>query len=369
MSQIYKQGTSGGGGGIITIAGDTGTPITGPNVTVFANNASNISGATVLFDNDGVTTSTLHLSDVLGNLSLGQGAGPNTTNSENCTAIGVGSLGSVTNASQETSVGFGSMAVYTGGVSLTGANTAIGTGSLNELIDGQFNIAIGAGSGQNYTGTESSNIIIGNDGVIGESNTLRLGIQGSGDRQINRNFQAGIVGVTVANQNIVTIDTVTGQLGAIASAGGTNSTFSAYLSTDQANVTGDGTNFTIPFDTALVNQGTVVNLATGVFTAPNTGNYLFEINMLANTVLSFTSSSFFLFKNGVDFVTFFGTAIAGTNSYTSIAASKIIPLTAGDQISVVFEATVTGSAKDVTLFGASGLGIPAAAAFSGFQIS
>ena len=50
--------------------------------------------------------------------------------------------------------------------------------------------------------------------------------------------------------------------------------FLAYLSSNQTNTTGDGTIYTIVFDTILVNQGTVYSTGTGNFTAPVAGNYL-----------------------------------------------------------------------------------------------
>lgn len=42
-------------------------------------------------------------------------------------------------------------------------------------------------------------------------------------------------------------------------------------SSAQADVTGDGTTYTLLFDTATVNDGTMMNLATGTLTAPTTG--------------------------------------------------------------------------------------------------
>jgi hypothetical protein len=52
--------------------------------------------------------------------------------------------------------------------------------------------------------------------------------------------------------------------------------FSAYLSASTANnVTGDGTGYQIIFDTEVFDQGANYNNATGVFTAPIAGKYLF----------------------------------------------------------------------------------------------
>src|SRR5262249_44020630 len=72
---------------------------------------------------------------------------------------------------------------------------------------GSNNIALGVGAGQNRT-TGSNNIDIGNKGVGGESNTIRIG---STTKQANT-FIAGISGATVPTGVPVFIDT-TGHLG------------------------------------------------------------------------------------------------------------------------------------------------------------
>lgn len=52
--------------------------------------------------------------------------------------------------------------------------------------------------------------------------------------------------------------------------------FSAYLNTSIPNATGDGTAVDpIIFDTTTINVGSAYNTATGIFTAPVTGTYLF----------------------------------------------------------------------------------------------
>jgi hypothetical protein len=51
--------------------------------------------------------------------------------------------------------------------------------------------------------------------------------------------------------------------------------FEADSNTSQTNVTGDGTNYTVIFDQEFVDVGNNYNNATGVFTAPVTGNYMF----------------------------------------------------------------------------------------------
>jgi trimeric autotransporter adhesin len=65
-------------------------------------------------------------------------------------------------------------------------NTAIGASALANTT-GFNNIALGAGAGANLT-TGDSNIYIGNNGVAGDSNTIRIGLEGTQ----TRTFIAGI---------------------------------------------------------------------------------------------------------------------------------------------------------------------------------
>jgi hypothetical protein len=193
QSGIAGSKTGGGGGnGIMTINGDTGS-ITGPTVTIYAHNSANQSGATVQFVNSG-TISTLKLSDAVGGLCLGQHAGndlgPGFTG-QDCTYIGVGSGNSSLGPASysNTGLGFGSLNTLTSGNS----NTALGNSSLGQIVTGSYNTCIGSFSGTNYVGAESNNILIGNLGVASESNVMRLGSQGAGINQVTQTYIAGVI--------------------------------------------------------------------------------------------------------------------------------------------------------------------------------
>jgi hypothetical protein len=77
-----------------------------------------------------------------------------------------------------------------------GANCAFGRAALGSLTTGNSNIAIGFGAGQNYTTSESTNIVIGATGTIGEFSKIRIGSTQNGA------FIAGICGVTTVNKRI-----------------------------------------------------------------------------------------------------------------------------------------------------------------------
>jgi len=202
-----------------TITGNTGGAIspTGGNWNIVTANS------TPLFVGSG---STLTLDFNLTNLALGS-AMPSITSATSNVGVGPGVLGTSTSASQN--VGIGNLCLQTitssvqnvcigyasGRFISTGAgtntfigagsgstlntgfsNTGLGSGALNRITTGSFCVGIGLDSGSNYTGSESSNITISNLGTLGESNTIRIGTQGSSPGQQNQAFMAGITGVT-----------------------------------------------------------------------------------------------------------------------------------------------------------------------------
>jgi hypothetical protein len=123
------------------------------------------------------------------------------------------SSGSGITGSQNSSIGFKSAYNLTSG----GENTMLGWQSGLSITSGSYNVMIGNNAGSSdTTGSESSNIYISNSGVNAESNVMRLGTQGSGNGQVNACYVAGITGVAVSNQQYVTVNSSTGQLGAVA---------------------------------------------------------------------------------------------------------------------------------------------------------
>jgi hypothetical protein len=106
-------------------------------------------------------------------------------------------------ADYNTANGFG--ALYTNG---SGAfNTAVGASALYYNQSGSFNVALGYYAGSNLT-TGSQNIDIGNNGVAGDANTIKIGVQGTQ----TATYIAGIRGATIAGGVAVVVDAA-GQLG------------------------------------------------------------------------------------------------------------------------------------------------------------
>jgi hypothetical protein len=132
----------------------------------------------------------------------------NTTGNNN-TANGSAAL--LLNTTGSANMANGSGALYR---NTTGSqNTATGNGALFNNTTGTGNIALGAGAGRNLT-TGNNNIDIGNFGIAGESNKIRIGTVGVQ----NATFIAGIRGSVVPGGVGVIVGT-DGQLGTVSSSG------------------------------------------------------------------------------------------------------------------------------------------------------
>ena len=151
MSQAGSISSGGGGGsGIMTIDGDTGS-ITGSTVTIFANGQG---GSTVNFTNSG-TVSTLSFTDSRNNTFLG---------------IGSGNASNTTNGS--TALGYMSLNAISSGIS----NTCVGHFCGNTISTGQLNTAVGEGALFNCSSSISNVVAIGWHTLIGASGSGSIGI-------------------------------------------------------------------------------------------------------------------------------------------------------------------------------------------------
>jgi hypothetical protein len=127
----------------------------------------------------------------------------NTTASGN-TASGSQALYNNLSGSDNTAMGF--RALYS---NRTGSNnTVIGIDALTHNSSGDDNIAIGRSAGRALRGRESNNICIGDIGLTGESNAIRIGRQGIH----TATYVAGISGTTVPEGVAVIVDS-NGHLG------------------------------------------------------------------------------------------------------------------------------------------------------------
>lgn len=146
----------------------------------------------------------MHAGGIISNTWVGSQSGNGTTTGAQNTGVGAFAGTTLTTGIVNTGIGYGALAVLTSGSN----NVAVGGGTLTGLITGEWNIAVGADSGVNYSSNESSNILIGNDGVAAEDHIMRLGTDGIADGEVDQCFIAGIWGRTppVSSQVTFTAD-------------------------------------------------------------------------------------------------------------------------------------------------------------------
>jgi len=372
MSQAGSLRSSGSGGsGVTTITGNTGGALSGSNINIVTANS------TVVFAGSG-TTETLDfgltnlligspgasLSGAFRNASVGSTAlrdlvsgddnsafGDKTmqqsTTIERSIAVGSSAM-QAANGTDEIGIGYralrfsngdqniaiGTQAMST--ATVTGvANIGIGSSSLGAVISGGSNIALGFFSGSGISGASSSNIAISNAGAA-ESNTIRIGTQGAGLGQQNRNFQAGIVGVTVSNAVPVVINSSTGQLGV-----GNSSVLSVGMNTDQS--IAENTLVDIVYDTSIIDTASGYAIGTGIYTVPATGNYQITFTGNFTSTAGFTNCDVFVNKNGGTYL-YHGTSTATVSdpNRTVHNASVVFPLASGDTVRISVFAQTSG---------------------------
>jgi hypothetical protein len=128
-----------------------------------------------------------------GNTALGDIALANNTGSLN-TAVGAGALDINTGNNNTAVGGFGPL-----GRNTTGSdNTAVGSGALGNNTTGSNNIAIGK-SAAAAPSAPSNSIFIGNFGAGADTNTIKIGTQGTQ----TSTFIAGIRGATVSGNAVL----------------------------------------------------------------------------------------------------------------------------------------------------------------------
>jgi hypothetical protein len=139
--------------------------------------------------------------------------------------------------------------------------------------------------------------------------------------------------------------------------------FLAYLSSNQNNVTGDGTAFHVPFDTVVFDQSSSFTTgASALFTAPVTGKYFFSATVYLfpsvggiSEQLSLIATSRTLFYR-FDFPT--------TTNQAGFTVTGIIDMTAGDTAYV--QIASVGGTKTGTVVGT---GSPYQTYFSGYLVA
>lgn len=242
------------------------------NLMLGANSASITSAAR----NVGVGLTNLNpITSGTDNTGIGYNALKSVTTSSLNTAVGAFSQQTVsTGATANTSLGYATLSANIGSFNtalgysvltscLSGSNNCgVGQGALGAITTGTYNIGIGGSlyNGSALTGSNSFNIMIGHDGIVGDNNTTRIGTQSPSTSFQNKCFIAGINGVTTSNSLMVTIDSTTGQLGVATISGGTVTSVSG--TTDRITISGTAVAPIVDIAATYVGQTSITTLGT-----------------------------------------------------------------------------------------------------------
>lgn len=370
MSQAGNFFTNSGGGGSITsVDTDNGvaTPVGGV-INIITDNANINAGSSVLFSGTSNTV-LLNVTDINDNSILGQFSGNLTITGTSNAIFGSFSGGTLTSGSSNTVCGASSLRALTEGQ----FNTVMGRNAGNSLITGNNNVFLGALAGNVYDTNESNNISIGYNvnGVTGESNTLRIGVEtGSGDGEIAQTFISGIDGINVGSVATVVTEN-NNQLGTAVITAGAGITITptantitisstdtvAFITTVSStinDVTGDSTPYNVVYDNVIADTHGAYNNTTGVFTAPVTGYYQLNASVCAQGLTSTQDYEIRIDSNdaGQELEGSYLTAglVTASVSYYNASVSGIMYLNAGNEVFVTFISS--GGAKVVDVFNA-----------------
>jgi len=137
--------------------------------------------------------------------------------------------------------------------------------------------------------------------------------------------------------------------------------FSAIQTSDATDVTGDGTAYTVICGTELYDQGSDYDNGTGVFTAPVTGRYHFNLQLLFQQLLATATCTIQLLTTARPYT--FGNTGTSFVGNMPMGFGIDVPMTAGDTAS--FKAIVGNMTKVVDIYGNLG---DARTCFSGHLI-
>jgi len=254
------------------------------------------------------------------NTFVGAGSGNFTLTGFSSVGIGANSLQAVTSGAFNTAMGFlsggsissgaSNVAIGSGALSsltTTGSNVAVGPSALNSLVSGQNNVAVGYFAGSAYTTAEENNITIGNVGIVGENDTIRIGSAGTQAQTFIYGIDQVDLGAVV---NVVTEDN--DQLGTANITGTGGITINA--SSNQIQIDGSGVSAgTITGNIGLAQPQTAGNW--DIVTANST--VLFS-GALSTLTLDFNPSNLLLGSSGISITTAARNVAAGNLSGDSL---------------------------------------------------
>jgi hypothetical protein len=270
--------------GVLNIFGGTGVDTSAAGNTVTINASANV--PTTFNEDVGSATPAANILNIVGGAGISTaGAGSTVT----ITALAPTNLtftentGTATPAADNINV----VGTATNGIATTGAGDTVTVAMNSPYADGDFEFR-STSSGALRT------LLVDNTSNTAASRAV-VNVQVAGTSAGDPWFQSTVgasrsfaIGASNANSQHLRINTAAGA--AVSPSTGTNvwdmspagirtmplqPAFFAYVTSTIPNVTGDGTGYTVIFDTVSYNIQSCYNNATGIFTAPVTGVYLF----------------------------------------------------------------------------------------------
>ena len=215
-------------------------------------------------------------------------------------------------------------------ISITGDSGGALTGSAFTLTGGSTGLIF---SGSGTTETLEGTLAIANGGTNASSF-----IQTNGIVAYNGSSLVNYTGPQLSSGGIYT--------------NSSQPAFFAYLTNTISDVTGDGTLYTVVFDT-VSQQGSGYDVTTGIFTAPSTGYYMFTYALLFTGVTAAQNTNFSGFLYNTNIATYPANVLNTTASTIADEISSTASIghfmIAGDTMAI--NAQINGTGKIVSLSG------------------
>lgn len=160
-----------------------------------------------------------------------------------------------------------------------------------------------------------------------------------------------------------------------AAAGSSSSVgFQAYANADLTNVTGNSVIYNVIFNSTSRNDGLSYDTSTGIFTAPSTGLYSFNVGLFLSSGTIFNAGSEILVASlgsvQTQIVCLFGAAASAQgNTAIIVAGAWMVQMNIGDTMQV--QAFSNSTSQDVTIKGSAILSNPftSMSTFSGSKVA
>lgn len=200
------------------------------------------------------------------------------------------------------------------------------------------------------TGVDPVIQAVGSDTDVG----IKLAVQGSGTIVLGGNLDVnGNSIVSTSGGNITIAPDTSGNIllnGIVQK--DNNPRFRVVCATPPTNVTGDGTAYTVPFDSETFDRNSDFNTSTGIFTAPIAGDYRFDITMKIEGIDASHNTLFLeaISSGGTSLHHIFAcnpTAFKHPNNLLTLSGSVVMALSASDTVGL--RLTVDGSGKTIDI--------------------